>query len=54
MRKENNKYIYIYIYILAVVVVLVVKKNMSIKEVTKSMTSDIIKWRKRIHVVNLD
>ena len=52
MRKENNKYIYI--YILVVVVVIVVKKNMSIKEVTKSMTSDIIKWRKRIHVVNLD
>ena len=29
----------------------VVKKKMSIKEVTKTMTSDIQEWRKRVHVV---
>ena len=28
----------------------VVKNDMSIKEVTKVMTLNIIKWRKRIHV----
>lgn len=30
----------------------VVKKDMSIKEVTKSMVLDIIEWRKRIYVVD--
>ena len=43
-------YIYIYIYINAhiyiLVVVVVEKKNMSIKEVTKNMTLEIIEWRK--------
>ena len=47
---KKNIYIYIYkcthIYILVVVVVVVEKKNMSIKEVTKNMTLEIIEWRK--------
>ena len=30
----------------------IIKKDMSIRKVTKSMTSNIIKWRKRIHVAN--
>ena len=30
----------------------VVKKDMSIMEVTKSMVLDIIEWRKRIYVVD--
>ena len=30
----------------------VIKKDMSIRKVTKSMTSNRIKWRKRIHVAN--
>ena len=38
------------IYILVAIVV--EKKNMSIEEVTKSMTLEIIEWRKRIHVAN--
>ena len=29
-----------------------VKKDMSIMEVTKSMTLDIIQWQKRIHVTD--
>ena len=32
----------------------IVKNDMSINEVTKSMTSDRIEWRKRIHMINLD
>jgi hypothetical protein len=32
----------------------VVKNDMSIKEVTKSMMLDIIEWWRRTHVVNLD
>ena len=42
----------IYIYILVAIVL--EKKNMSIKEVTKSMTLEIIEWKKRIHVVDLN
>ena len=32
----------------------VVKNDMSIKEVTKSMMLDIIEWWRRTNVVNLD
>ena len=34
------------------IILLVVKKDMSIKKVTKIMTLNRIEWRKRIHVVN--
>ena len=33
---------------------IVVKKNMSIKEVTESMTSDWIEWQKILLVADLD
>ena len=34
------------------IILLVVKKDMSIKKVTKIMTLNRIEWRKRIHVAN--
>ena len=34
------------------IILLVVKKDMSIKKVTKIMTLNRIEWRKRIHLVN--
>jgi hypothetical protein len=35
-----------------IILIEVVKNNMSIKEITNTMTSNIIGWRKRIHVAN--
>ena len=35
-----------------IILIEVVKNNMSIKEITNTMTSNIIGWWKRIHVAN--
>ena len=40
--------------IFSLILLEVVKKNMSIKEVTKSMILDKIEWQKWIHEPNLD